>query len=107
MQLKVTRDQEKKGWMLGKTVYTLNMRVEFSEEERAAINAKDLGSWTLFEHEKKRVTVKGLKDGQHFESDDLAFITDVEAKIREGCKSLKGHIQVSNAFDGSAEVEDI
>ena len=107
MQLKVQRSQEQKGLLLKKTVYSLNIRVEYSEEERAAINAKKLGGHTLLEHERVTVTVRSLKDGHHLESDDLAFITEVEERIRESCKNLKTHIQVSSAFDGSAQVEEI
>jgi hypothetical protein len=107
MQLKVKRDQQQKGLLLKKTVYSLNIRVEYSDEEREAINGKKLGASTLFEHEKTRITVRSLKDGHHLESDDLAFITETEEKIRESLKNLKTHIQVSAAFDGSAQVEEI
>jgi hypothetical protein len=107
MQLKIQRTQEQKGLLIKKTVYGINARVEYSEEERSAINDKKLGGSILFEHEKTRITVRSLKDGHYLESDDLAFITQVEEGIREGCKSLKTHMQVSSAFDGSAHVEEI
>jgi hypothetical protein len=94
MQLKVKRDQQQKGLLLKKTVYSLNIRVEYSDEERAAINHKKLGGLSIFDDEKRklRVTVRSLKDGHHLESD---------------LKNLKTHIQVSAAFDGSAQVEEI
>ena len=109
MQLKVKRDQQQKGILLKKTVYSLNIRVEYSEEERAAINEKKLGGRSLFDDEKRklRVTVRSLKDGHYLESDDLASITEIEEGIREGLKNLKTHIQVAAAFDGSAQVEEI
>ena len=107
MQLKVKRDQEQKGLLLKRTVYSLNIRVEYSDQERQAINDKKLGGWSLLEHEKINVTVRSLKDGHHLESDDLAFIAEVEERIRDSLKNLKTHIAVSGAFDGSAQVEEI
>jgi hypothetical protein len=107
MQLKVQRDQQQKGLISKRTVYSLNVRVEYSDEEREAINSKKLGGSMLFEHEKTKITVRSLKDGHHLESEDLAFITDVEQKVREALKNLKTHIQVAAAFDGKAEVEEI
>jgi len=107
MQLKVKRDQEQKGLILKKTVYSINIRVDYSDEERSIINSKNLGGSILFKHEKNRVTVRTLTEGHHFESPDLAFITEVEEKIRAGCKNLKTHLQVSTAFDGSDQVENI
>ena len=107
MQLKVKRTQEQKGLLLKRTVYGIKLTVDYSEEERAAINAKNLGGSIVYEHEKLRATVKSLKDGQYFESDDLAFLTQVEEEIRTGLKNLKTHIQVANAFDGSDQVEEI
>jgi len=109
MQLKVQRDQQQKGLLVKKTVYSLNVRVEYSDEERAAINDKKLGGWSLLDDEKRKlkITVRSLKDGHHLESEDLASITETEERIRESLKSLKTHIQVSTAFDGSAQVEEI
>ena len=109
MQLKVKRDQQQKGLLVKKTVYSLNIRVEYSDDERAAINDRKLGGWSLFADEKRklRVTVRSLKDGHYLESDDLASITEIEEGIREGLKNLKTHIQVAAAFDGSAQVEEI
>ena len=109
MQLKVTRDQQQKGLLVKKTIYSLNIRVEYSDDERAAINDKKLGGSSLFADEKRklRVTVRSLKDGHYLESDDLASITEIEEGIREGVKNLKTHIQVAAAFDGSAQVEEI
>src|SRR5271156_1535320 len=43
MQIKITRSQRKGGIMGGKVIFMLDMRAEYSEQERETINKYNLG----------------------------------------------------------------
>ena len=108
MQLKVKRDQQQKGLLIKRMTYSLSIRVEFTEEERAVINKANLGGTLLYRSEsgKTIVTPKSLKDGHFWESDDLAAIANLHEGVIDGCKKLKAHLEVSDKFkDGEGVIE--
>ncbi|MBK7469681.1 MAG: hypothetical protein IPI73_02605 [Betaproteobacteria bacterium] len=100
MQLKITRSQEMKGLVSKKAVFGLKFRVDYSEEERAAINRYNLGGEVLLNKEKLNVTVKSLKDGHYTECPDLGTLLETEDEVDKVCKHLKQYLDVAKTFDG-------
>lgn len=89
-----------KGMISKKPVFGINFRGDYSEEERAAINAYNLGGDLLLQKEKLTVTVKSLKDGHYTECPDLSTLLKTEEEIHEMCRNLKQYLEVAKTFDG-------
>jgi len=100
MQLKIKRSMEMKGLVSKKPVFGINFRADYTDEERAAINAYNLGGDLVLQKDKLNVTVKSLKDGHYLECPDLANLIDTEDEIEKACKNLKNYLDVAKTFDG-------
>ena len=48
MQLKITRSQRKGGVLGGKVIFALDLRAEYTAEEKASINKYDLGGQVIY-----------------------------------------------------------
>lgn len=132
MQLKVTRSQ-KKG-MLGKHTFCLDLRAEYTPEEKDRINKYELGGEVIYSSKAAKenhanlqaaqslggaimhrallgmnlnITIASLQKGQHIECKDLHELVDAENEIVIACKNVKGWLEAAAQFDGGEGIIDI
>jgi hypothetical protein len=131
MQLKVRRGQ--KSGMTGKVIFTLDVLIGLSNEERTLVDkyklwnelayshasaeahaeaaqggsVKALGALMLDRALKKQLTVKHLVSGEHVECKDLGELLAVEEQIRIACANVKRYLDVATSFDGREEVTEV
>jgi len=51
-----------------------------------------------------RITIDGLRNGQHIECKELDELLGAEAAILNACKNLKAYLETVQTFDGREEV---
>ena len=51
-----------------------------------------------------RVTIDGLRQGQHVEWKDLDELLGAEAAILNACKNIKAYLETAQTFDGREEL---
>lgn len=51
-----------------------------------------------------RVTIDGLRQGQHIECKDLDELLGAEAAILNACKNIKTYLETAQTFDGREEL---
>jgi hypothetical protein len=137
VQLKMKRDQRKGGLFKNKTIYSLDVRAEYSPEEKDFINSRKLGGELLFvsktaaahadratEHLDSgnlargigsilltrlnvSITIASLQRGHHIESEDLGEIAEAEQSITDACKNLKGYLGHAQTHDGTETVVEL
>lgn len=91
---------EMKGLVSKKPVFGINFRVDYSEDERAAINRYNLGGEILYHTDKLTVTIKSITGGHYTECPDLDSLLKTEEEIHDYCKGLKNYLDVAQTFDG-------
>lgn len=133
MQLKMQRSQKKGGIFGNKTIYCLDIRVEYDQAEKNKINDDKLGGNILYfssnaerdleamrgsgnlkalahfavANLRLNVTVASIAKGHHIECPDLAELTNAENAIIEACKQLKTYVAVSKEYNGGEQVIDL
>ena len=134
MQLKLKRSQRAGGLIGNKTIFALDIRAEYSSEERDSINRYKLGGEVIYNSQKSseyldraqqangafaalgalalakmnlNVTVADLARGQHIECKDLAELLGCEEAICTACKNVKSFLDAAAAFDGREVVVDV
>ena len=135
MQIRLQRSEREGGLFGRKKIYAIDIRAEYTPDEKDYINSHNLGKETLFmstlpsegmsgealnrgsllsgiraitlEKLSLLVTVASLARGHHIESADLPELAQAEASILDGCKALKALLQAGNTFDGREAVIDI
>src|SRR5665213_1348072 len=134
MQLLVKHSQRKGGAFGGKTIFSLNIRAQYSEEERALINGLDLGGSVIYDSAATRdylqkgatetsnirgfgylllskmnlsITIASLQKGHQIECKDLAELVECENAIVGTRKQLKQHLEVAKTFDGREIAVDL
>ena len=134
MQLLLRRSQRTGGLMGGKTIFALNIRAEYSPDERASINKYGLGGEVIYNSQKAtehldraqqatgvfkalgfvalakmnlNVTIASLAKGQYIECKDLAELVGCEEAIRTACKNVRSYLDVAATFDGGEEAVEV
>lgn len=123
MKLLLRRDQ--RAGMLGKVIFTLDVRADISAEERAAITKYKLGDAELYaSHEISggsgllgvasrlaykamtiSVSVKDLAGGKRIECKDIVEMLAVEDQIREAARTFAQVLAAAAHFGGEEVVE--
>ena len=134
MQLKIQRSQRTGGLMGGKAIFVLDIRAEYSPDERASINKYGLGGEIVYSSQKAtehldravqstsafrtlgsialakmslNITIASLAKGQHVECKDLAELVGCEEAIRTACKNVRSYLDVAATFDGGEEAVEV
>jgi hypothetical protein len=132
MQLKIAHSQ-KKG-MMGKTTFSLDIRAEYTEEEKSRINKYDLGGEIIYSSRAAQthlqnlsgadnvgtalvsrvllgmnlnISIASLAKGQHIECKDLGELIDSENAIVAACRNVKSWLDVAASFNGQETLIDL
>ena len=124
MKLLLRRDQ--RSGMLGKVVFTLEVRADLSPDEKAKIAKYKLGSTVLYsKNEMKQgsgeyaqlgyailwrtlnliITVNDLENGKKVECKDILEMLGAEGQIREAAQTFKQVLDAASHFGGQEIVE--
>ena len=124
MKLLLRRDQRSS--LLGKVIFTLNVRAQVSDEERESIRRYKLGDTELYaSHEMTdrgsgllgvasrlafkaitlRLTVNDLASGKHIEAKDIVEMLAIEGQILEAAQTFKQVLDASTHFGGEEVIE--
>jgi len=124
MQLLLRRDQ--RSGLLGKVIFTLDVRAEISADERSNIQRYRLGDTELYaSHEMTdrgsgllgaasrlafkaitlRVTVNDLASGKRVEAKDIVEMLAIEDQIREAAQTFKQVLDAAATFGGEEVFE--
>jgi hypothetical protein len=125
MKLLLRRDQ--KSGMLGKVSFSLDIRAELSEDEKANIKKYKLGETVLYQRkqiEDKSSTIMGqlsmvaqhmmnltiygkdLADGKRIECKDIVEMLAAESQVKEACQTFSNILKAAATFGGE-EVIDV
>lgn len=125
MKLLLRRDQ--KSGMLGKVTFTLAVRAELSDEEKANIKKYKLGDTMLYERAKTvdpgsgllglasrmafkminlTISVRDLEGGKQVECKDIVEMLAVEEQIKEAAQTFQSVLTAASTFGGE-EVMDL
>lgn len=124
MKLLVRRNQ--RSGLLGKMIFTLEVRADLSQEERSAIDKYKLGDSVLYEKNtvidpgtgllglasrlafkamNMSVSVKDLTNGKKLECKDIVEMLAVEDQIREAGKTFNAVLKAAQHFGGEEVVD--
>ena len=124
MKLLVRRDQRQ--GMLGKIIFTLEVRASLSDDESAAINKYKLGETVLYEKNtlvdpgsgllglasrvafkalNMSVSVRDLVNGKKLECKDIVEMLAVEEQVREAGKTFNAVLNAARHFGGEEAID--
>lgn len=124
MRILLRRDQ--RSGLLGKIIFTLDVRAEISDDERSNIQRYRLGDTELYaSHEMTdrgsgllgaasrlafkaitlRVTVNDLAGGKRIEAKDIVEMLAIEDQIREAAQTFKQVLDAAATFGGEEVIE--
>jgi len=124
MKLLVRRNQ--RSGLLGKMIFTLEVRADLSQEERSAIDKYKLGDSVLYEKNtiidpgtgliglasrlafkamNMSVSVKDLANGKKLECKDIVEMLAVEDQIREAGKTFNAVLKAAQHFGGEEVID--
>ena len=124
MKLLLRRDQ--RAGMLGKVIFTLEVRADLTDEERNAISKYKLGDTVLYEKStlvdpgsgllglasrvahkamNMSVSVKDLANGKKLECKDIVEMLAVEDQVREAGKTFHAVLHAALHFGGEEVVD--
>lgn len=124
MKLLLRRDQ--KSSMLGKITFTLSVRAELSDEEKANIKKYKLGETMLYERMKTldpgsgllgmasrvafkminlTISVNDLEKGKDVEVKDIVEMLAVEEQIKEAAQTFRAVLTAASGFGGEEVIE--
>jgi len=124
MKLLLRRDQ--RSGMLGKVIFTLEVRADLSNEERNDISKYKLGDTVLYEKNtmtdlgsglvglasrvaframNMSVSVKDLANGKKLECKDIVEMLAVEDQVREAGKTFQAVLHAARNFGGEEVVD--
>lgn len=125
MKLLLRRDQ-RSGMLGGKPVFSIDVRAEISDDERATIKKYKLGSTLLYEKKPLKesgneyaqmghallwrtlnliITVNDLEVGKKIECKDILEMLGAEAQIKEAAQTFKAVLDAAHQFGGEEVVE--
>lgn len=123
MKLLLRRDQ--RSGLMGKIIFSLEVRADVSPEERESIRRYKLGDTELYSsHEMTergsgllglatrlawkavviRVTVNDLANGKRIEAKDIVEMLAIEDQVREAAKTFKAALEAASQFGGEEVV---
>lgn len=123
MKLLLRRDQ--KSGMLGKVTFTLAVRAELTDEEKASIKKYKLGDTMLYERDKLAdpgsgllglasrmafrmvnlsIAVRELEFGKTIECKDIVEMLAVEEQIKEAARTFRAVLDAAMTFGGEEVV---
>ena len=116
MKLKVTRNQvDMKGLFGGhKGVrFSITAKVELSDEEKQLIAHYKMGDQVVADWEPAQdnktfeapITIQSLLSGRTIESESLSKLQGLEEQIIEGCKTIKGYLEIARSFGSEIELD--
>jgi len=124
MKLLLRRNQ--KSSMLGKVTFTLSVRAELTEEEKASIKKYKLGDTMLYERMKTidpgsgllglasrvafkminlSISVNDLEAGKDVECKDIVEMLAVEEQIKEAAQTFRSVLNAASSFGGEEILE--
>lgn len=124
MKLLLRRDQ--KSGMLGKITFTLAVRAELTDEEKANIKKYKLGETMLYERLKTidpgsgllgmasrmafkminlTISVKDLEGGKQVDCKDIVEMLAVEEQIKEAAQIFRSVLNAASTFGGEEVIE--
>ena len=124
MKLVLRRDQ--RSGIIGKVIFTLDVRADISDEERSAISKYKLGDTVLytkselvdpgsgllglasrlaFKAMNLSVSVKDLTGGKRIECKDIVEMLAVEDQIREAAKTFSQVLAAAKHFGGEEVID--
>jgi hypothetical protein len=114
MKLHIKRDQKQEKGLFGgnKGVnFSLTCNAKYTPAEKELIDKYKLGEQTLAEYRIKGndlpffVTVSRLETGFTSEIKDLGELQELEEKIENACRTLKGYLAVATTFGGERVID--
>jgi hypothetical protein len=132
MHLKIKRSQ--KSGMLSKVIFALDIRAEYTQEEKDNINKYKLGGECVYSsaNAKKHaaaadarleggsllkgmasavmanmslnVTIASLQAGHHIETKTMEELLEAEETLKDACKNLTSWLDAAATFDGRETV---
>lgn len=124
MKLLLCRDQ--KTSLLGKVIFTVSVRAELSDEEKAHIKKYKLGDTMLYERSKitdpgsgllglasrlafkminLTISVNDLENGKQVECKDIVEMLAVEEQIKDAARTFRNVLEASTTFGGEEIIE--
>lgn len=124
MKLLLRRDQ--RSGLLGKMIFSLDVRADLSSEERASVQKYRLGDTQLYSSHEVidrgsgllgmasrlawkatmiTVTVNDLASGKKVEAKDIVEMLAIEDQIREAAKTFKAVLDAAAHFGGEEAIE--
>lgn len=124
MKLLLRRDQ--RSGLLGKMVFTLEVRADLSEEEKQAITKYKLGDTVLYEKStmvdpgsgllglasrlafkamNMSVSVKDLAQGKKLECKDIVEMLAVEDQVKEAGRTFNAVLNAARRFGGEEVID--
>jgi hypothetical protein len=124
MKLLIRRDQ--RSGLLGKIIFTLEVRASLSDEEAAAISKYKLGDTVLYEKNtlvdpgsgllglasrlafkamNMSVSVRDLAQGKKLECKDIVEMLAVEEQIREAGRTFNAVMNAARHFGGEEAID--
>jgi len=124
MKLLLRRDQKTN--MLGKVIFTVSVRAEISDEEKASIKKYKMGDTMLYERSKivdpgsgiiglasrlafkminLTISVNDLENGKQVECKDILEMLAVEEQIKEAAQNFRNVLSAATTFGGEEILE--
>ena len=121
MKLIIVRDQESKGMMSKKIVFSITATVELTDQEKEDVDKYKLGGTILYSNMEDRgsgalgllsrvameviFTVNNMLIGKKIESDNIIEIIALEDIIIEAAKGFKNILEASATFGDETVIE--
>lgn len=124
MKLLLRRDQKTN--MLGKVIFTVSVRAEITDEEKASIKKYKMGDTMLYERSKivdpgsgiiglasrlafkminLTISVNDLENGKQVECKDILEMLAVEEQIKEAAQNFRNVLSAATTFGGEEILE--
>jgi len=124
MKLLLRRSQ--RGGMLGKVIFSLDVRASLTDEERGNIKKYKLGDGLLYERKAMKeggneyqqlgnalihrflnltISVNDLTNGKTIECKDILEMLAAEAQVKEAAQNFKAILEAAAHFDGEEVME--
>lgn len=134
MQLLIKRGQQATGLISSKISFTMTVRAQYTEAERALINKYSLGGSIIYDSAKTQgyldragasqsalrtvgflalskmglsVSIASLQKGHQINCPDLAELLECEDAIVAACKNIKTFLEAAETFDGREILVDL
>ena len=134
MQIKIKRSQRSGGVFGGKVFFALDLRAEYTAEERANINKYSLGGSIIYDSAATQayldragssqsalktvgllalakmglsVSIASLQKGHQIQCADLPELLECESAIVDACRNVKNFLGAAETFDGREIVVDL